>query len=169
MGMKKIGLQKNLITCSCPDFYRGCFVMSLLIFFRLSSWVETLLLFGKLFSNRGKFCKLDCWFWEVKGRFLRKSIVIVFIAPFAEVSFKEFVLIPSWSFQKPCEMGILILNLTEWENRLREAKWLAWRYTGAMPSYCFSYPLYIRFIWEAFQQYNFSLACGLMSQQGEAW
>lgn len=149
--------------------YRDCFVMSLLIFFRLSSWVETLLLFGKLFSNRGKFCKLDCWFWEVKGRFLRKSIVIVFIAPLAEVSFKEFVLIPLGLSKNLVRWAFLSLILQNEKTGSEKPSDTLWRYTVAKPSYCFSYPLYIRLIWEAFQQYNFSLACGLMSQQGEAW
>lgn len=79
-----------------------CFLHELLLnvpfaFFQLSSWFESLLLSGKLLSKRGAFCKLDHWFREVERSFLRKSIVIVIIAPLIEASFKGFVLIPSVS------------------------------------------------------------------------
>lgn len=77
-----------------------CFLHELLLnvpfdFFHISSWFEYILLFGKLLSERGGFCKLDHWFREVESSFLGKSIVIMIIASITEASFKGFVLIPS--------------------------------------------------------------------------
>lgn len=77
-----------------------CFLHELLLnvpfdFFHISSWFESILLFGKLLSEREEFCKLDHWFREVESSFLRKPIVIMIIAPITEASFKGFVLVPS--------------------------------------------------------------------------
>ena len=55
----------------------GFFSKSFLIFFKLSSWFESLVLFGKLFSIRGRFGKLVYWFWDVESSFLRTSIVTI--------------------------------------------------------------------------------------------
>ena len=75
----------------------SCFLHGLLLnllcdFFKLSSWFESLFLFGELFSNRGRFGKLVYWFWDIESSFLRTSIVTIIIAPLAEASVKDFAL-----------------------------------------------------------------------------
>ena len=96
----------------------GFFSTSFLIFFKLSSWFESLLLFGKLFSNRGRFGKLVYRFWDVESSFLRTSIVTIIIAPLVEASVKDFEL-QTCSVQSVQLLSRVQLFATSWMQHAR--------------------------------------------------
>ena len=96
----------------------GFFSTSFLIFFKPSSWFESLLLFGKLFSNRGRFGKLVYRFWDVESSFLRTSIVTIIIAPLVEASVKDFEL-QTCSVQSVQLLSRVQLFATSWMQHAR--------------------------------------------------
>ena len=101
----------NYMLMSC--FLHGLLLNLLCDFFKLSSWFESLFLFGELFSNTGRFGKLVYWFWDVESSFLRTSIVTIIIAPLAEASVKDFALQPC-SVQSVQSLSRVRVFVTPW-------------------------------------------------------